>query len=142
MSSQTAKKVREALAFSAVLKRDAQNRATLVQVPGSKGKTYNVIIRRIRVNETFSKITLECNLVAGSAGFLSCPGNSKRPGKNVICKHCKTALNLVLIEVGRKVRWFESYEDALRMRMAGKIYCVESHQSGARMYVVTNEIKK
>lgn len=138
----TSKKVREALGFSAILKRDDKKRATLVQVPGSKGKTYNVIIRRLRVSDSFSKITLECNLVAGSAGFLSCPGNSHRKGTQVICKHARTALNLVLLEAGRKVRWFESYEAAVQMRMGGKIYCVESHQNGARMYVVTNEVKK
>lgn len=141
MNSSTAKKVREALPFSAILKRDKKNRPTLVQVPGTEGKTYNVIIRRLRVNETFSKITLECNLVVG-IGYISCLGNSPRKGTHVICKHSRTALNLVLFEAGRKVRWFDSYEAAVKMRMGGKIYCVESHQSEARAYVVTNEIKK
>jgi len=123
--------INSALPFIGVLQSDKLNRPTVLKIPGSEGKSYNVIIKRIDFQ---GLIEVECNLDCNHHGYQPCKGNSK-----TICKHSRAAINFLMIKAGFKVRWFDSYEKAYRMMMAGKIIVIKSKQSSDKAWVVINK---
>ena len=124
--------------FVQALTRDKYGRPTTVIVPGTQGKRYHVIIRRF----DNALITVECRLIAGRCGFLGCPGNGPRKGKETICYHSRAAVNFALKEVKMTGSWCESLSDAKRLsHLGGVIFKVKSHQNRTGVaYLVVKEI--
>lgn len=114
-----------ALNFAAVLSRDSNGRVRTVQVPGSAGKTYKVIIRRE------CGIQTECLCDTG-IGLTACKGNRK-----TICYHAQAAVMLAASEQG-KVSWCETFEDADRLSHLnrGQIIPVTTRQGSGKAYIV------
>lgn len=123
--------VNNSLAFIGILQSDKMNRPALLKVPGSEGKSYNVIIKR---DTKYNLVEVECNLDCNHHGYQACKGNSK-----TICKHSRAAINFLMIKAGFKVRWFDTYEKAFKMLMGGKIIVVKSKQSQDKAWVVINK---
>ncbi len=75
--------------FVGVTSFDKNGRPKTCIVPGSNGKQYQVILRRIG-----RTITTECRLIAGRNGYPTCPGNSRRKIKHqeTICYHSRAAV--------------------------------------------------
>lgn len=122
-----------------VVQKDAKGRPTVLLVPGSQGKRYQVILRRVSVD----LMTCECRLEAGKIGHIGCLGNSHR-GQNrrdVLCKHSQWAVQFAIEEAGMEQAWCEEYEDALKLNQIkkGKIIEVASRQGHGRMWVVVNK---
>jgi hypothetical protein len=113
-------KVKSALPFVGVIKRDEKNRPTLLRVPGSEGKSYEVSINR---EDGKGKLNVSCQ----------CQGNHK-----TICYHCRTVVKYILKDT-HKNRWFGNYKEAFKMLMGGKILVVQSSQSNQMAYVVINK---
>lgn len=120
-----------------VLNSDRQGRPVVMLVPGSNGKRYHVIARRI----DSQLMTCECRLDVGRNGFIDCQGNGHRKGKEVLCKHSQWAVQYCIELTGMEQAWCESYEDALKLNQIkkGKVIEVCSHQASGRMWVVVNQ---
>lgn len=121
--------------FVGVTQRDKQGRPKVLVSPGSNGKRYQIIVRRLHQTST---ITLECRLETG-AGYLECLGNSRQKVRQqeTICYHAMAAFDYVVGEKGLKAHWCQSEEKANKLaNLGGKVFIVRSHQNGAIAWVV------
>lgn len=126
MSLKDRKSKREAATqFAKVIGRDKEGRITSVNVPGSEGKTYKVILRR----GSFG-VQTECLCETG-CGALPCKGNRK-----TICYHAQAAVMLAASK--GKTFWCESREDADRLTHLnhGAIVPITTSQGEGKAYLV------
>lgn len=129
-----------ALQFAYVQERDNQGKVKSVLVPGTEGKLYKVILRRIANDPTrLNGIQTECLCQTG-IGSIPCKGN----GRHTICYHSQAAVMLAAQESG-KVSWCEDREGAERLTHLnhGQIVPVTSRQGDGKAYIVfTRKAKK
>lgn len=142
--------------FVGVLSKDKNNRPKTLEVPGSEGKRYHVILRRYRSKSGFGVISAECRLFLG-IGFSDCKGNSSRNNKiaETICYHSRAAIDFTIthkwddskekwVDSGLKSFWAQNLEDAQRLQNLhkGNIFVAKSHQNSAIAFIlVTKEVK-
>jgi hypothetical protein len=104
-------KAKSALFFAKINQFDADGKAKSVIVPGSNGKQYQVIIRRLR-----GVMSTELLLVVNNQAV-----------KPTYCKtmtyHALTAVSLAAKEQGYNVTWTANREDAVRLsRLGGTVF--------------------
>ena len=106
---------------------DSQGRPTVVTVPGSESKSYDVIIRRN------GKLTTECN-VNTPGGYVPCNGNTY----GNVCYHSLAAIITVSDQNGHEISAIcEKPEHAeLISRIGGRVLTVASEQGPHEMYLV------
>jgi hypothetical protein len=107
-----------------VLQRDNEGRPRVLRVPGSEGKSYQVIIRR----KGF--LSCECNMETGTLGYTPCEGNKK-----TVCYHAIAAL---LASAGdRRVVICTDLVTAKRVsNLGGTIYEIKSWNGGRPIWIV------
>ncbi len=122
--------------FIGVLARNEAGNIRKAVVPGSRGKQYEVIIRRFNGK---GLVTLECLLTAGNMGYTACLGNSTKGERGTICYHSRSALDFAAQEKGFRNFWC-STESAVKclkkIYPEGKVLMVKSQQNGAQMWVL------
>ena len=91
------KKARAAQYFAQPMKKDYLGNVTVVRVPGSGGKYYQVILRRLPTN----LMTVECGLEAGTDGHIPCRGN----GSGSTCVHGLAAVIVAGEDKGFSTTW-------------------------------------
>lgn len=131
--------------FIGVLSKTKSGKPKTLIVPGSNGKQYHVIVRRLKNEKTNIKfVTLECRLNVHN-GHIDCQGNGKRKyaHSETICYHSRAAFDYCLSQAGFKGAWCTSLEDAekLRKMTGGFVQIVKSHQSSGTAFVVVNKVK-
>ena len=104
------------------------NKPTVIGVPGSEGRSYQVIIRRFP-----GKISLECNLDMDKMGIVPCEGNKK-----TVCYHALAALYASAKLAGQTVSICHNETDAKRLANMshGMVALVESWNGGKPMYMM------
>lgn len=96
------------MSLPAILDRDKKKRAKTVLVPGSDGKTYQVVIKRHPKRANYlESITTLCQLQTGG-GPLPCPGNNN----GHICYHSFSAILFAAYEKDINTAICGSYEHA------------------------------
>ena len=124
------KKARAAQFFAQPMSKDSAGNVTVVRVPGSGGKYYQVILRKLPPN----LVTVECRLEMTSSkpkpgqdkslGYLNCAGN----GAGSTCVHGLAAVILAGQEKGFESSWCATPESAARVtRLGGKRIEIRPH---------------
>lgn len=141
--------------FVGVTKFDKNGRPRVLNVPGSEGKEYQVILRR-----KGRMLTTECCLIAGRNNFVPCQGNCrcKDKTKETICYHSMAAVNYAIehkfewdlrqrkyiaSESGFKASWCTSEKDAQRLvnMNGGTIFNIKSQQNtNGIAYIVVKRV--
>lgn len=113
-----------------ITKRDKDGKAKVLVVPGTKGKQYQVILRR---SGTW---TVECSLIT-PAGEVACKGNSN----GYICYHSLAAIFTAAKECRCCVKVIESRDGADRLaRLGGTVYELRSYQGTGRLWLVVTSL--
>ena len=129
------KKAKAAAAFAGIVTRDKDGKAKTITVPGTKGKQYQVIVRRITNKKGHVyKVTTECRVSAGGCGYVNCPGNPKH-----VCYHSLAAF--LAMAKGHQVAFCSTWEDAKRLSHLnqGKVGILASHNGSGRLYTVVSK---
>ena len=114
------KKARAAQFFAQPMSKDSAGNVTVVRVPGSAGKYYQVILRKLPPN----LVTVECRLNIGTLGYIPCKGN----GAGSTCVHGLAAVILAGQEKGFESSWCATPESAARAtRLGGKRIEIRPH---------------
>lgn len=91
--------------LSNITSKDRNNRARTIDVPGSDGARYRVIIRR-----DFNTIETECSKSLGHAGHEHCPGNLSG-----VCRHSIAAVIKSMGEAGYIPRFRKNKTQAQKL---------------------------
>ena len=114
------------LGLIAILKKDKQGRPTLLKVPGTEGKSYQIVIRRNKGT------SVECNLDMAGLGLTPCQGNQK-----VVCYHAISALIYSAFSQGKEIAIAESHDSVERLSHIynGTVHRVDSWNGGRPIYI-------
>ena len=116
--------------FCHTLQSDSKGRAKSISVPGHKGKSYRVILRR---ESLLGSITAECSLTT-SNGDKPCKGNS-----HSICYHSLAALIHAADCAGCEISLCESEKSAMLLKnIGGDVIKAASYTSGKSVWLVVN----
>lgn len=91
--------------LSNVVSTDRRGRARLIEVPGSDGARYQVIVRR-----GFNTIETECSKCLGHLGYEHCPGNLSG-----VCRHSIAAVIKTMGEAGYIPRFRKNKAQAQKL---------------------------
>ncbi|MBD3268535.1 hypothetical protein GF373_17845 [bacterium] len=112
-------KAKAAIAFAKVTQCNKEGQIKSVVLPGSKGKRYQVIVRRDN-----KKLSTELLLLTGNCGYVK-PQYSAQ-----ITYHQMAAIMMAASEAGYKIAWAANYQDAKRLeRLGGKLFCLYNHDN-------------
>lgn len=115
------------LGLIGVLQEDKQGRPKVLRVPGSNGRSYQVIIRRSKKG-----IFCECSLEIGNLGHVPCEGN-----RITVCYHSISALSYCAERVDKKVSFHNFYPDAKNYsNLGGTVHEVKSWNGGRSIWMV------
>lgn len=123
------KKAKAAMMFASY-KYDKDGKLKSVVIPGSNGKTYQVIIRRNRGMST--------ELILLVNGFQTKPSHAAQ-----VTYHQMAAVMLAANESGYKVTWCANRNDASRLaRLGGRVFGVRNFDNPqSKMWAVMKEEK-
>lgn len=114
-----------------VLQRDARGRITKALIPGSEGKRYSVILRRVQAH-----IETQCYLDINGTTTEPCPGNTY----HVLCYHVQATLLKAAREAGfQHVAFCYKLKSARKLLNLGTYQYVQmiwSRQSKRAVYMV------
>lgn len=114
----------------AILDRDQKKRAKTVQVPGSDGKNYQVVIHRHPKKGSYlESITTMCELMT-SVGNIPCQGNSN----GSICYHSFTAILFSAMENDVDASICRSYDGAKHFKRLKKNKATIIQIKGSKKY--------
>lgn len=118
--------------FTRVVETDKLDRPKILHVPGHKGKTYRVIIRREM------GVTVECHLMS-ELGNIPCQGN----GNGTICYHSMAAIIAANNYRGTEAAICNSKVDANRLANLkhGRNLRVKSFNGNGEIWVVISKVK-
>jgi hypothetical protein len=110
-----------------VLQRDNEGRPQVLRVPGSEGKSYQVIIRR----KDF--LSCECSMETGNLGYTPCEGNKK-----TVCYHSIAAL---LASAGERIVVVCTDRVTAKKvsNLGGKVHEVKSWNGGRPIWIVVKK---
>lgn len=115
---------RAASRFGRIVKRDAEGRPTVIQLPGHNASRYRVILRREHING-IAVMSAECAKEAGPIGHIHCNGNMAG-----VCYHSIAAMVLVAEDSGYKVSFTKDVNVATRLaNLGGKVTALYSWQN-------------
>ena len=126
--SQRVEIAKSALPFVGIVERDKTGKPKVLLVPGSEGKRYQVILRRVP-----GIVSAECRCET-EIGHIPCKGNSLN---ETVCRHSMTAIAKSVDLVGLHISFCQNERDAKKLaKLGGKVYPIVSFQSKGQVWGV------